>query len=382
MSIKNVKLPTIQSWPARLAFIFAVLCICLVIAEVTERFLPGDESLLILLSGTVLVSLMAGFLAGSFVAIVSVLGQNHLFQSPHGFLGINSSADVFELVLFFVAAFFLGWVGSQLRRSHALAQSAKAEAEQASRAREDLLAIVSHDLRNPLSAIRLNAGLLKRLPEIDSSDRAKKMIGTIARSTDRASRLIQDLLDVEKTHSGRLSVDPHPTSSRQILNELNEMMAPIAHNKLLELTVHSPEPPLTLHCDKDRLVQALANLLGNAIKFTAEGGKIEVGCIESKERVRFFVRDNGPGILPEHRAHLFDRYWQAAHTARMGTGLGLAITKGIVEAHHGRIWVESILGEGSTFIFEIPINATSIGLTRIEVNQMSTTLRSQSKPRG
>jgi signal transduction histidine kinase len=370
MNIQNIAFPVINSWKGKAAFSFATLCVCIVIAEGTERYLPGDESLLILFSGTILVSLIAGFLAGSAIAILSVLGQNYLFQTPHSTFSMSSSSQMFELTIFLIAASFLGWVGSQLHRAYTLAHDSKAEAERASKSREDLIAVVSHDLRNPLSAIKLNANLLERMPDINKNSHASKIIKTIVRSTDRASRLIQDLLDFEKIRAGQLSIELHPTTSMHILNELNEMMAPIATKNLLELSVREPISTISMTCDKDRLIQALSNLVGNAIKFTSEGGKIEIGCIGEHENVQFFVRDTGPGISPEHQLHLFDRYWQASNTTRQGAGLGLAITKGIVEAHRGKIWVESRLGEGSTFWFEIPKQTEGFGLRLDQKSQI------------
>ncbi|MBC7690141.1 MAG: HAMP domain-containing histidine kinase [Methylotenera sp.] len=372
--------PIINNWSGRAAFAIAVLCICLALAAATQRFLHIDETLFILLTGTVLVSLVAGFVAGSLVAMIVAFGQNLFFQTPRITVGTASSAQVFELVLFLVASFFLGWVGSQLRIAFSIAKTAKEEAETATRAREDLLAIVSHDLKNPLAAVRLNAQLLGKQPGIDDSEPASKMVRTIIRSTDRATRLIQDLLDFEKVRSGNLSVDLGNATPLELLTELHELMEQLAAQTTSIISVIEPIPEVPFACDKHRLIQALGNLVGNAVKFTSEGGTISIGCLEEHGSLRFFVRDTGPGIRTEDQPYLFDRYWQAAKTARQGTGLGLAITKGIVEAHNGRLWVESAPGEGSTFWFEIPkkMEVLTLGPKRqpaAEANDSSTGLK-------
>jgi len=347
--------PIVTTWSGRIWVTVSIFCVCLVLAQIADRYMPGEDGPLILLSGTVLVALFAGFIAGGFVALISVLRQNYFFQHPRGSFGLHSTDDLFELLLFLSVAVFLGWIGSLLRRAYAQAEAAKKEAERSSQAREDLLAIVSHDLKNPLSAIRLNSELLSKYPGIQEGA-AKRSLTSINQSADRAMHLIQDLLDFEKIRTGRLSVDLKPASSKQILEDVCEMMSSIAREKSLRLELLEPASDLFVLCDRERIMQALSNLIGNAIKFTAEGGMIQISCSKSREGALFSVRDSGPGIPEEHQLHLFDRYWQAKTTARFGTGLGLSITKGILEAHHGRIWVESKLGQGSTFSFMIPMH--------------------------
>jgi signal transduction histidine kinase len=126
-----------------------------------------------------------------------------------------------------------------------------------------------------------------------------------------------------------------------------------AHELRLELSTDLPE----VDADRDRLLQVFENLIGNAIKFTPAGGSITVGAVQEGMQVLFSVRDNGPGIAPEDQPHLFDRFWQARPTRRDGAGLGLPIVKGIVEAHGGRVWVQSAPETGSTFFFTIPGSA-------------------------
>jgi PAS domain S-box-containing protein len=231
-------------------------------------------------------------------------------------------------------------------------RDARERAEAASRMREDLVAIVSHDLRNPLSAITMSATLLQA--SIPSDSRATKQLETIVRSADRMRRLISDLLDMASIDAGRLAVEPVPQPAAALVQEAVEMLQPVATDKSLRLEAGDVEPSLAVRADKERILQVLSNLVGNAIKFTREGGAIVVDARRDGELARFTVADTGHGISPEQMLHLFDRYWQAKRDGRLGIGLGLSIAKGIVEAHGGNIWAESVLGKGTTFHFTLP----------------------------
>jgi PAS domain S-box-containing protein len=233
-------------------------------------------------------------------------------------------------------------------------RDAREKAEAASRMRQDLVAIVSHDLRNPLSAITTSVALLERALPADAAARAPKYVETIARSAERMGRLISDLLDVASIDAGRLSVEPVTRDVEALLGDAIEMLRPVAAGKSIRLDAEPLARPLSVHADQERVLQVLSNLLGNAVKFTREGGAIGVRAETSDALVRISVVDTGPGISPEQMPHLFDRYWQATKDGRLGIGLGLSIAKGIVEAHGGRIWAESTPGKGSTFHFTLP----------------------------
>jgi PAS domain S-box-containing protein len=228
------------------------------------------------------------------------------------------------------------------------------EAQEAVRAREDLLAIVSHDLRNPLGVVLASSALLLKssLPP-EKEERARRQVEAIQRAGNRMNRLIRDLLDFASIQGGRLSVNRRAQDATAMVTEVLEALEPLAQPKGLRLVRETPAD-LCVSCDHDRVVQLFSNVVGNAIKFTPDGGVITVRAALEEDEVRFAVVDTGPGIPAEELPHVFDRYYQAKRKNREGIGLGLSIARGIVEAHGGRIWVESEEGKGSTFFFTLP----------------------------
>jgi PAS domain S-box-containing protein len=232
---------------------------------------------------------------------------------------------------------------------------AEEEARRATHVREELLAIVAHDLRTPLSSIRTSAGLLERVAGRAGDERVEKTIQIIARSTERMDRLISALLDFALIQAERLTVERRPVDVAGIVQETVEMFRPAASEKEIRIDGHCVED-LRLHGDRDRVLQVLSNLVGNAIKFTPEGGSVTLRAERSGSDALFSVFDTGLGIVEEEMPHIWERYWQARRgRATGGVGLGLSIAKGLVEAHGGRIWVESRSEGGTTFHFTIPL---------------------------
>jgi signal transduction histidine kinase len=221
-----------------------------------------------------------------------------------------------------------------------------AEAQESVRAREDLLAIVSHDLRNPLGVVLASSALLLKSslpPEPPGKEgRARRQIEAIERAGNRMNRLIRDLLDFAAIQAGHLSVSSHPRDVGTLLREVLDALEPLAATKTIKLVDGTPQNGgLTISCDHDRVIQLFSNVVGNAVKFTPEGGTVILRAEPDQAMVRFAVADNGPGIGSEELPFVFDRYYQARRRNRDGIGLGLSIARGIVEAHGGRIWVES-----------------------------------------
>jgi signal transduction histidine kinase/CheY-like chemotaxis protein len=231
-------------------------------------------------------------------------------------------------------------------------------AQVALRERDQVLAVVAHDLRNPLSTVTMGSGmLLSSLPEQEHASDLK-YVGMIQRAANRMEKLIQDLLDATRLESGKLRIEPRPESLALVLSEALEMhrLAATAEGIELRQDTSNALPPVLI--DSARVQQVLSNLLGNALKFTPPGGEITVRARHHGERMCVVsISDTGPGIPPEQLQHIFGRFWQAQRNDRRGIGLGLAIAKGIVEAHGGEIWADSHLGSGSDFCFTLPYAA-------------------------
>jgi len=228
------------------------------------------------------------------------------------------------------------------------------ESQQAVREREEVLAIVSHDLRNPLNAVTLAASLMQTSESLSAEDR--EQIETIVVSARRMNRLIADLLDVTRLEGGkRLPIEPEPIDVDSLFHETEEIFKPqaAADGVRLEVTIVDGVP--MVYADRHRVTQVLSNLIGNSLKFTPKGGRIRFRAERSDESVLFTIADDGPGIPKEHLSDIFHPFWQAKRAERMGAGLGLPIAKGIVESHGGRIWVESERGKGTTFFFTLPV---------------------------
>jgi PAS domain S-box-containing protein len=233
---------------------------------------------------------------------------------------------------------------------------AEEERERAIRAREEILSLLSHDLQNAVNALSLNTQLLLRVEPANEREARMRGYGQIVdRSTETMKRLIRDLLDMGLIDAGRFSIDPHPEDVSRLVEEAVEPMQVLAEEKAVRLETRVDRASGLAWCDRERIVQVLHNLVGNAIKFVPEGGHVLVETSADLPAVRFAVGDDGPGILPEHLPLVFERHWQAPSLAlRRGSGLGLFIVKTIVEAHDGKAWVRSTPGAGTSFFFTLP----------------------------
>jgi signal transduction histidine kinase len=234
-----------------------------------------------------------------------------------------------------------------------------AELQTAVRTREDLLAIVSHDLRNPLGAIIASAQQLAKADTPAKLAAARAHGDRISRSAGRMNRLIAGLLDLAQVDSRTLSLFPEMHSLRALVEESVELMRSAAQDKQLRLESDIPSD-LTLWCDRERLHQILSNLLGNAIKFSPDGGTVTVRAVADESGIHCSVSDTGVGIGPDDLPHIFDRYWRAQVRKESGVGLGLSIVKGLVEAHRGTVWAESDIGKGTTIHFVLPPQKASL----------------------
>jgi signal transduction histidine kinase len=226
------------------------------------------------------------------------------------------------------------------------------EAMRAARARDEMLAIVTHDLRTPLAAIMTAAALQQTIPDDEDRGRVRARAETIQRSARHMNRLIRDLTDLGQIDAGRFAIEPTSRDVTPLIRHVVDTLQPVAARQGSEIRIDVVGTVPRIVCDGDRVIQVLSNLASNAIKVGAPSVTIR---LEARgPDVLFTVSDTGPGISPEDLPFMFERYWRARGAHYKGTGLGLPISKGIVDAHGGRIWVESQLGIGTRFFFTLP----------------------------
>jgi signal transduction histidine kinase len=219
---------------------------------------------------------------------------------------------------------------------------------------QEVLPVVCHELRQPLSAMSVGLHLMLQHPAASDRRRSRKALEALERSASRMGELVKDLVDASSLDAGHASIrrDWHSLSS--LVAEALEAQISSSSCKRVSLRFEIPTEPIHIFCDRERTLQVLANLLGNAIKFTPDEGEIALAVRSDEHETTFSVADNGRGIAPADLPHVFDRYWRTFTDNEEGTGLGLYISKRIVDAHGGRIWVESQLGQWSVFSFTIP----------------------------
>jgi len=227
--------------------------------------------------------------------------------------------------------------------------------QRALRARDETVSVVSHDLRNPVNAVKMLAGALlhpanvHRIPED-----VREQIGVVRSAAQQMDTLIQDLLDMSRAEAGRFAVDVLVVPPASLLQDALRTLAPLADDKGVTIITEWAEGLPDVHVDPERITQVVSNVVGNAIKFTPTRGTIRISAAVCADGVVVVVADTGPGIAADHLPHVFDRYWQSSRRNR-GAGLGLPIAKTIIEAHGGRIWAESTEGSGATFHFTLPV---------------------------
>ncbi len=234
----------------------------------------------------------------------------------------------------------------QLALEHAARQNAEGQVE----ARDEVLAVVSHDLRNPLFAI---ATLARRLSKPLSEDKRLQCAATLQRTLDRTNHLIEDLLDASRIEAKRFAVQSECVDPHTLIEQTVESFADWPGGEHINLSAEVDQSLGPIHGDKYRLQQVLTNLITNAYKFTPAGGEITVRASADGDNVLFSVSDTGCGISEVDKSRLFERFWQADRRDRRGAGLGLCIAKGIIEAHQGNIWIESEPHVGTQCFFTI-----------------------------
>jgi signal transduction histidine kinase len=272
--------------------------------------------------------------------------RNNVARRLYGLLAVLASVGL--AITWFSAA--------RLHRSHRAEEKALTKAQKALAARDELLGVVAHDLRNPLGAITAKAALLRRT---GPSAEARHKGSSIENIALRMDYLIKGLLDIAAMDAGQFSITPEPSDVDGLVRDALEMFEEVAASKGVGLERGSPDIGLTVQADRERVLQVLSNLLSNALKFTPPMGRVrlDVERHDDEEMVRISISDTGSGVSKESAGRVFERFWRDDAGGPSGTGLGLFIAKTIVEAHGGRIWLESQLGHGATFHFTLPVVA-------------------------
>ena len=252
------------------------------------------------------------------------------------------------------------------------------EAQRVIDAREEILRIVAHDLRSPLNTISMATNLLLDIPASDA-DRVKRL-KIIKRTGEQMERLIQDLLSVTAIEAGRLSIAPRKLKMDDVFEDVAEMLEGTAREKSIRLIVNRPADLPPVRGDHGRVLQVFSNLVGNAVKFTPEGGAITLSAARADDVIQCAIADTGSGIPPEELPRIFGKFWQSKRGDHRGVGLGLAIARGIVEAHGGTIGVRSEVGKGSVFSFSLPVWSDADRAEEPRKTAAKTTRDPQSQP--
>ncbi len=274
----------------------------------------------------------------------------------------TAAAFILSLLVGLVYSKKLVTLHTQLAGAFSSLKEHEESLKRAIRSRDEMVAVISHELKNPLTALGTGIALIQRiLPEEEALKEVRTVLNRIEPSLGRMNRLISDLLDITRIEAKTLKVNIEPFDLSATIAEVVQGYGSMAAEKSIELSLEATDDARAVLGDKDRIAQTLSNLLSNAIKFTSEGGRITVTARRMDSFVEVRVKDTGKGISPEHLPHVFDRFWQARDSASMGTGLGLAVAKGLVEAHGGKIGVESKIGEGTTVFFTLPVAQSAQG---------------------
>jgi signal transduction histidine kinase len=319
--------------------------------QLTVRPLLGEKPYLLFFPSVFFCALLAGFWPGVLATILSSLLAWYFFVpqvSSFTFKPLISS-HLFGLSIFACTGLVFSAFSEFARRAYF-------EARRAIQARDELIAVVSHDLRNPLTGIHLKLQFMSALSKSTPLTHCEftKQIRPITDAINRMQSLVNSLLDLEKIEAGWFTIEKSECDLQKFIQEIVDMLEPMASQKGISLEYSTDPSASSGFYDRERLLEVLSNLIGNSIKFTPPGGRISLKVRADKGVLEFRVKDSGPGIPEQDLNRVFDRLWQGDGASNGGAGLGLSISKGIVEAHGGKIWANSRVGRGTTFYFAIP----------------------------
>lgn len=356
---------------ARYALAIFVTGIALIATLMLKRDGP-TPSFLFFVPAVAISAWYGGLGPSALATIASLLLIDLNFLAPGGSLRIDR-VEALEIIAFLIVAATITSTMEALHRARILAESRARElkrlndevgrsydaererrhvAELVAQAREQILGIVAHDLRNPLNTIVASTDLLLH----ENLDRARQseLLEVALRAGRQMNRLIGDLLDTVRLNAGKLALDLEDVPVAKVFHQAEEMFTPLAAKRHVRVEAIAPDNGVAVRADPLRVSQIVGNIVGNALKFTPEEGSVTMRASANGNHVTIQITDTGPGIAPSDLEHLFDNFWQAQRNDHRGVGLGLAIAKGVVEAHGGRIWCDSTPGRGSTFSFTLP----------------------------
>jgi signal transduction histidine kinase len=335
---------------ARLLVGLALVCLALGIQAVLWELSPPSPFLLVY-PAVFVAAWLGGWASASVTTLGSMVALAWWFMPPSDSIAINAERDALDLGIFFAMSMLITWLVVRAKRAIFEASAAREVAERATAAKDAVLAVVAHDLRNPLQTITLSAELLSTSSEPGAQTSARAY--RIQRAAERARRLVDNILESATVEGAPLPIVPEVVSLSSLIDESMAPLKSMADERQIHLEVGGDPATGSLVCDRDRIVQVLGNLVGNSLKYTPAGGAIRVEIRREREALRFDVSDSGKGMSAEELAHAFDRLWHG-RDSRHGTGLGLWITKALVEGHGGRITATSELGRGTRMSFVLP----------------------------
>lgn len=356
---------------SRYALALLVTAIALVATLILRRDGP-TPSFLFFVPAVAISAWYGGPGPASLATVLSLLLIDLSFFAPGGSVLIDR-VEALEIIAFIIVAATVTTTMEALQRARKLAESRASElkrrneevgrsydaerqmrhgAELLAQAREEVLGLVAHDLRNPLNLIITSTDLL--LEENLDRPRRRELLDVALRAGRQMNRLIGDLLDTVRLHAGKFKLDLEEVEVVTIFHQAVETFRPLAEKRNVYFDAVPPDDGVAVRADPFRVSQLVGNIVGNAIKFTPEHGNVTMRAVANGNHVAIHVTDTGPGIAPTDIDHLFDDFWQARNDDHRGVGLGLAIAKGVVEAHGGKIWCDSVPGRGSTFSFTLP----------------------------
>ena len=363
---------SIRSTPARYALGLFATAVALVGTLVLRRDGP-TPSFLFFVPAVAVAAWYGGRGPSALTTLLSLLLIDLDFLAPGGDLRLDRIEGL-EIIAFIIVAATITVTMDALHRALGLAEQRAAElkvlndevgrsydaerekrhdAELLANAREDVLGLVAHDLRNPLNLITTTTELLGE--DNLGRDRQRELLDVADRAGKQMNRLIGDLLDTVRLQAGKFLLDLEDVAVAAIFRQTAESFRPAAEKRGVCFEEIPPGDGVVVRADPLRVSQLVGNVVGNAIKFTPAKGSVKLEAARDGDKVVFKVTDTGPGIPADDIPHLFDNFWQARTNDHRGVGLGLAIAKGVVEAHGGTIWCESKVGEGSTFFFTLPV---------------------------